>query len=281
VDTWFSIIDEAASLGVFYFVLAGGEPFLFKDLLRLCQRFSHRLFIVLSNGTVVSKDKLNALQSLSNIVVLLSIEGGRKITDARRGDGIYEQVMNSIDTINETGTPVGISVTITSDNYRYWMDEAIIDMFIMNKVKIAVFIEYIPTSQCSSQKNDHDMMLSYEQREEFRETMLYYRENKNIYIIHSPGDEEFFGGCISAGRGFAHVTPSGDLTPCPISDVATHNLTRSSLKEGLSSPLFEEIRKNEQLLETNGMPCALFAHPKEVDELARKVNAYRTHHDTR
>ena len=37
-----------------------------------------------------------------------------------------------------------------------------------------------------------------------------------------------------------------------------------------------EIRDNEKLLETEGMPCALFAHPDEVDELARKVGAYRT-----
>jgi len=40
--------------------------------------------------------------------------------------------------------------------------------------------------------------------------------------------------------------------------------------------LFSEIRANEHLLETEGMPCALFAHPKEVDELAESVGAYKT-----
>ena len=105
--------------------------------------------------------------------------------------------------------------------------------------------------------------------------VLEYRENRSIYIVHSPGDEEFFGGCVSAGRGFAHITPTGDLTPCPVSNIATHNLTTATLHQGLSSPLFSEIRENEHLLETEGMPCALFAHPKEVDALAKAVGAYR------
>jgi len=65
-------------------------------------------------------------------------------------------------------------------------------------------------------------------------------------------------------------------TPCPISNIATHNLTNSTLREALASPLFKEIRENEHLLETEGMPCALFAHPKEVDALAKAVGAYRT-----
>ncbi|MFB0517815.1 MAG: hypothetical protein ACETWC_00880, partial [Acidobacteriota bacterium] len=66
------------------------------------------------------------------------------------------------------------------------------------------------------------------------------------------------------------------LTPCPVSNVATYNLLASSLREGLASPLFKEIRANAHLLETEGMPCGLFAHPQEVDALARAVNAYRT-----
>jgi len=44
----------------------------------------------------------------------------------------------------------------------------------------------------------------------------------------------------------------------------------------LASSLFKEICKNEHLLETEGMPCALFAHPEEVSALAKLVGAYKT-----
>jgi MoaA/NifB/PqqE/SkfB family radical SAM enzyme len=119
-------------------------------------------------------------------------------------------------------------------------------------------------------------MLTKEERSDFRAQIIRYREKKPIYIIHSPGDEDYFGGCVYAGRGFAHVTPAGDLTPCPVSNVATHNLNPATLREGFASPLFTKIRENESLLENEGTPCSLFAHPKELEELAKSVDAYRT-----
>ncbi len=275
---WYVIIEEAKKLGVYCFVIAGGEPFLKEDITDLCSRFHHQFFIILTNGTTINQKQFIKLKKIDNAVILVSIEGGEKLTNNRRGQGIYQQAMNTLKKIDKTGTPTGISVTITRKNFRYWTNNDNIDALIRKGIKIGVFIEYIPTSEnnCHFKENDHHLMLTENERKKFRKKMLYYRDNKKIFIIHSPGDEEFFGGCVSAGRGFAHVTPNGDLTPCPISDVATHNLTQSSLKEGLSSDLFNEIRENDHLLETNGMPCALFAHPKEVDSLAKKVNAYRT-----
>lgn len=82
---------------------------------------------------------------------------------------------------------------------------------------------------------------------------------------------------MSAGRGFAHITPSGDLTPCPVSNIASHNLKTSTLEEGLKSRLFKVIRENEHLLETEGVPCVLFAHKEEVEELALSVGGYIIH----
>ncbi len=49
---------------------------------------------------------------------------------------------------------------------------------------------------------------------------------------------------------------------CPVSNIATHNLVNSTLRKGCN-PLFKEICKNEHLLETDGVPCALFAHPEK------------------
>jgi len=150
------------------------------------------------------------------------------------------------------------------------MDPKNIDDLIAQDIRIIFLIEYIPPSPLDT------LLLAPEQRREFRAQILKFRKIKPIFIIHSPGDEEKYGGCISAGIGFAHINAQGDLTPCPVSNIATHNLTNSSLREGLGSPLFKEICKNEHLLETEGMPCALFAHPDEVSNLAQLVGAYKT-----
>lgn len=297
-EQWRDIIGEARDLGVMGFVIAGGEPFLYPGLLEICEEFKDRLFVILTNGTNLTKEDYKRLKRLTNVAVIVSIEGGPELNDERRGDGVHEEAMRTLKQLNKIGILTGISTTITRINFRHWMDPKHLDAIISQDVRLGVFIEYIPltpgltpTPQSSSQsvifrdsgdsigwdtKNDHLLMLTEKERAEFRECILNYRETKPIYIIHSPGDEEYFGGCVSAGRGFAHITPSGDLTPCPISNIATHNLTKTTLHEGLASPLFREIRENEHLLETEGMPCALFAHPREVDELAKGVGAYRT-----
>ena len=124
--------------------------------------------------------------------------------------------------------------------------------------------------------NGTALMLENGERKSFREKVLEYRQTKNLIILHSPGDEEYKGGCVSAGRSFAYVTPKGDLTPCPVSNIATHNLKSSSLKDGLKSPLFTYIREQDHLLETEDSPCALFSHPREVDKIVKKVKGYYT-----
>jgi MoaA/NifB/PqqE/SkfB family radical SAM enzyme len=271
------------------FVIAGGEPFLFPDLLELCQEFKNRVFVILTNGTTLKSQDYKKLKRTTNIAILVSVEGGEDLTNTRRGKGVYEKAMDALVQLNKIGVPNGISVTVTRMNYEFWMNPDNIDNLIDQGVRLGVFIEYIPLTPGNKYegkgqtdmnlweaKDDHALMLTQEERKKFRAHIEDYRSKKSIYLIHSPGDEEFHGGCVSAGRGFAHVTPQGDLTPCPVSDVATHNLTTSALQDGLASPLFKEIRNNEHLLENEGTPCALFAHPQEVNELAKAVGAYRT-----
>jgi MoaA/NifB/PqqE/SkfB family radical SAM enzyme len=141
---WRSIISEASELGVFGFFLAGGEPFLFPKLLELCEEFTDRFFIVFTNGTAFADSDFERLKRLSNTAVIVSIEGNREATDLRRGQGVYRKALSSLRRLSETGTPNGVSATITRLNYRYWMKMQSIDSLIAQGVRAAVFIEYIP-----------------------------------------------------------------------------------------------------------------------------------------
>lgn len=267
---WHRIVKEADDLGVFAFIIAGGEPFLFPGLLDFCKEFKEKLFIIFTNGTAIKEEDFAKLKKLTNTAVIVSIEGDREQTDQRRGQGVYEKALTTINRLNKIGIINGISVTINRLNYRFWTNPEQIDSLIKKGVRLGFFMEFIP----STPELKSIIALTSPQRKEFRAKILEYRERKKIYIIHSPGDEELIGGCVSAGRGFVHVTPSGDLTPCPVSNIATHNLKFSTLKESLASPLFKMIRENEYLLETEGVPCALFAHQKEVEMLAKSVGGY-------
>jgi len=273
LQAWYEIVDQAVHLGVMAFMIAGGEPFLLPGIVQLFRDHPDRLFLVFTNGTALKPSDYEILRTCSNTVIVVSLEGDQELTDTRRGCGVYFKALGTLDRLREAGILTGIAVTIGSANVSYWSEPANIDALIAHCGPLAMFIEQIPTGGCES-----GSILTDEQRICFRKTVVQYRERDTggAFIIHSPGDEETLGGCVSAGRGFAHVNPSGDVTACPVSALATHNLKTASLREALASSLFSMIRDNAHLLETEGHPCGLSAHAEELEELTRGLGVYRT-----
>lgn len=270
---WRRVVAEAAALGVMAFIVAGGEPFLLPGLVNLFREFPDRLFLVFTNGTALKPEDSAALRKLSNTVVMVSLEGDRALTDRRRGDGTFDRALACLDRLQEAGVLTGIAVTIEPGNVGYWSQPANIDALTAHSGPLIMFIEQIPAAGCDSGEP-----LTAEQQKRFRQTVLAYRERQagGAFIVHSPADEEALGGCVSAGRGFAHIAPSGDVTACPVSALATHSVRTSSLREALAGPLFTLIRENGHLLETEGHPCGLSAHATELEALASGLGAYRT-----
>ncbi len=273
LSEWREVVSEAVRLGVMAFMIAGGEPFLLPGIAELFRDYPDRLFLVFTNGTALRPSDYEILRRSTNTVVVVSLEGDRNLTDLRRGSGVFEKAMGSLDKLREAGILTGIAVTIGSANVEYWSQPRNIDALIAHSGPLAMFIEQIPTGGC-----ENGAVLTDEQRVRFRQVVVEYRDRMTggAYIIHSPGDEETLGGCVSAGRGFVHVNPSGDVTACPVSALATHNVRKSNLEEALASPLFAMIRENGHLLETEGHPCGLSAHAGELEEMAKGLGAYRT-----
>lgn len=289
LNEWEGIISQARDLGVYTFLIAGGEPFVFDGLLDLCERFEDCLFLIFTNGTAICEKDFKQLKKMVNTGILVSVEGSDQMTDFRRGAGVHEKAIQTAKRLGKSGILSGISVTITNENYSYWMEEEHLDMYIADGLHMGFFTEYIPItadpastikkdSVCSTsdQQTGTQKCLDKEQRLAFRKQILSYKEHKQMFIIHSPGDEELFGGCVSSGKGFAHINAFGDLTPCPVADIATHNLRSADLKGGLSSELFIQLRENGEMLENVDGPCALFEHQKELEALRKRVSAYRT-----
>ena len=84
------------------------------------------------------------------------------------------------------------------------------------------------------------------------------------------GDEEQFGGCLAAGRGFVHIGPDGSLEPCPFAPYSDTSVADTPLKDALASRLLRAIRDNHaELKETRG-GCALWRKREWVEGLAKE-----------
>ena len=270
---WRRVISESAAVGVMAFVIAGGEPFLLPGIASLFRDFPDRIFLVFTNGTALRDRDYETLKSCRNTAVVVSLEGDRELTDVRRGSGVYQSALRTLDRLRSAGVLTGLSVTIGAANIDYWTDEKEIDAMMARSGPLAFFIEQIPTGE-----GDGIVAIPEEKRSRFRETVLRYRSRETgaAYLVHSPADEEFFGGCVSAGRGFAHVTPTGDVTACPFSALATHNVSTSTVSEALAGSFFSMIRDNGPMLETHDHPCALSANADKLESMAVSLGAYRT-----
>ena len=147
LSDWYGIVDEAVRLGVMAFMIAGGEPFLLPGIANLFRDHPDRLFLVFTNGTALAPGDYRILKNCSNTVVVVSLEGDRDLTDLRRGHGVYEKALGSLDRLREAGVLTGIAVTVGSANIEYWSDPRNIDALIAHSGPLAMFIEQIPTGQ--------------------------------------------------------------------------------------------------------------------------------------
>lgn len=248
-----SIISEARDLGVSFSFLAGGEPLMRPDILDIAGDFPEVIFPLFTNGLLISDQIIEKLRSIKNVVPVISIEGLKSDTDLRRGDGVHERLHGVLSKLKSRGVFYGLSFTVTSANFKTLTDEHFIDSLMESGCSLFFFVEYIPVRE-----NTDELVISDEQRNELSSILEGFRKKLPGLFISFPGDEEQFGGCLSAGRGFIHISAEGDLEPCPFAPYSDTNLRDTTLKEALRSRLLGKIRENsDELKETHG-GCALW-----------------------
>ncbi|WAC05358.1 MAG: radical SAM protein [Methanoregula sp.] len=264
-DQLASVIGQAGDLGVSFVVFAGGEPLVRKDeILALAQKFPKIIFAVFSNGLLIDEKTTAALAERKNIIPVLSFEGFEKETDNRRGEGVYRKLMRASAMLEEHHIFFGCSVTVTRSNHALVTDEKFVRMMIDSGCRIFTFVEYVPI-----QPGTEGLVLTGAQRENLAKCLNAFNTRLPAVFIGFPGDEEKFGGCLSAGRGFVHVSAAGSLEPCPAAPFSDADLTKVSLKEALQSDFLRRIRENHAMLTETDGGCALWTNRKWTSSLLR------------
>jgi len=255
-------IAEAKELGISLIVLAGGEPLVRPEILSITKDFPEIVFLLFTNGLLINDELTMKLKKQNNVVPVISLEGYEEDTDGRRGKGIYERLQRIIGKTKDNGIFWGTSLTVTNSNFTSVTDYQFIQNLIALGCKLFFFVEYTPIED-----GTEDMVLTDERRISLLSLMNSFRSEFPGVFIAIPGDEEKFGGCLSAGRGFVHISAEGTLEPCPFAPYSDTNLRDLSLKQALQSEFLKTIRQNrEQLSEWQG-GCALRTRREWVQSL--------------
>ena len=263
---WLKIFEEADEIGVSFILLAGGEPMLRRDIIEAAGKKKNILFPIFTNGTYMDERYFDLFDRCRNLIPIMSIEGEKEITDARRGLGVYDKLISNMDAFHEKGLIYGTSVTVTTQNIKEVSSDTFLGKLAERGCKVVFFIEFVPVTEESQ-----DLAPGEEEREYLKKEIARLRvEHPEMVFVSFPGDEKSSGGCIAAGRGFFHINSHGGAEPCPFSPYSDINVRNTSLRDAVNSPLFRALRSGDLLMDDHNGGCVLYEKREAVEEIMNR-----------
>ena len=266
-DEWLRVFTEAGELGVSFIMLAGGEPLIRRDVIEAAGDLPQIIFPIFTNGTFIDERYFKLLDECRNLVPVLSIEGGREITDARRGEGVYDVVTKNMEKFREKGLIFGASITVTTENVREVTSPEFVRGLAAQGCKLMIYVEFVPVTEEAQHlaPGESERALMAEAIDALRERY------DDMVLLSFPGDELAMGGCMAAGREFFHINSHGGAEPCPFSPYSDINVKETSLKDALRSRLFDALREQHVLEESHVGGCVLFTQRAQVERIMAEI----------
>ena len=215
-----NLFYEAVKLGICAIVITGGEPLMRSDMLDIIERHRRLLFVMITNGTLVTREIANRIARSSNVITLVSLEGRPSHTEERRGDNSHTIALSTLKLLKEAKACYGFATTVTTSNCLYVSSDNFIDEMIRLGCSVGYLVEYIPCgpNSCPEWVPDREM------RVEIRKRVVDLRNRKPLILVHFPDDE--YGSdnrCSAAGVASFHINSQGDIEPCPFVSISREN----------------------------------------------------------
>ena len=270
------IVTQGKELGIFFYMMTGGEPLVRKaDIIKLCEKHNECAFHCYTNGTLVDQAFCDEMKRVGNLSLSISLEGFEDTNDFRRGDGVYQKVLQAMDLLHENGLIFGNSVCYTSKNMEAVTSDEFFDLLIEHGSRFAWYFHLMPVGMNATP----ELMPTKEQREYIYHRIREVRAmegGKEIFVMDFQNDGEFVGGCIAGGRNYCHINPKGDVEPCVFIHYSGANIREKSLLECLQQPLFMAYRDNQPFNDNMLRPCPMLENPEILQRMVHETGAHST-----
>lgn len=263
------MINEAKEMGNSFFGLLGGEPFLHKEMMDVLEAHRDVYFQVFTNGHFITDEVAKKLRQFGNVTPLISVEGSEIVSDERRGrDGVYSKTLEGLQNCLNNKVMTGVCTSLCKSNFDDLLQEKWIDRLIEMGVMYTWFHIYRPVGVDATP----DLALTLEQQRQARQFVVDMRVKKPIIIIDAYYDADGNAVCPAATGFTHHISPWGDIEPCPIIQFSRESIHEArSLKETFNESEF--LRDFRALAATHTRGCLPLERPELILELARKHEA--------
>ncbi len=263
------VIREAKVLGNSFFGILGGEPFMHPELLTILARHPDAYFQVFTNGHFMTDEVAQQLRRLGNVTPLISIEGNEIISDERRGrDGVFNKTMQGLRKSVEHKLLTGVATSVCQTNFDDLVNGEWVDRLIDLGVMYVWFHTYRPVGPDA----EPALALSREQQRRLRQFVVDTRAEKPIGVVDAYYNHDGVALCPAATGISHHISPWGDIEPCPIVQFAAESIHDSkSLWDTFTGSEFLSDFRSLATSSTRG--CIILERPELVEQLVQKHGA--------
>jgi radical SAM protein with 4Fe4S-binding SPASM domain len=235
--------------------VTGGEPFLYDQLLHILEYIKKKGFdiYILSNGTLITKEKAKQISSIGVKGVQVSLEGPEDIHVKIRGDKSFTSALRGVGHLLDAGLEVTLNTTLSDLNADHLMD--IKDLAVSLGVQRMGFSRLVPSGKGSTMLSN---MLETDRVKDLYETAKKFKVKgleivtgdpvaSNMFLDFDEEDEGSIpmSGC-SAGVSGITILADGNFVPCRRLPVTLGNITTDSFREvWATSPALLKLRDRQ------------------------------------
>jgi len=257
-----SLIAAGKKQQSFFYTLLGGEPFLYPGLWEIPRRHPDCYFQIITNGMFLDEANVRRVRQLGNVTLLVSLDGLAANNDDRRGEGVYQVVMEGLKRLKAHKILFGVATTVTAQN----LDEVTGDEYLEELVRRgAMYLWYYVYRPVGADPSP-ERAVSREQMLAFRRRLVRLRRRHPLVVIDTYWDAAGRAICPAAlGLGF-HIGPGGAIEPCPPLSFARETVRQNGrdLFRTINGSRF--LRDFQEFVRRRTRGCVILEHPGPLAE---------------
>jgi MoaA/NifB/PqqE/SkfB family radical SAM enzyme len=277
------ISEEKTLWGARLIVFSGGEPFAYrsegKGIMELIEKHSDCFFLTFTNSTLINESISQRLSKAGNMFLAISVEGWKERTDERRGAGVFDKILSTMQMLRRDGVPFGISLTGTRYNAEEILSDDFIHFFKEQGALFAWLFQYMPIGRSYTL----DLMVTPKQRAWMWKRSWEIVREQRFFLADFWNHGTCVDGCLSAGGhgdgGYFYVDWNGAVTPCVFTPYSPVNIRDvyargGTLNDVWQEPFFYSMRQWQVDFRKQNRnylaPCPNRDHHDELDRLLRE-----------
>ena len=271
LDEMNRILTDAKKHGNSYFGILGGEPFLHPQLLDLFAAHPDCYFQVFTNGQLITDEVAKKLRALGNVTPLISIEGTEIASDERRGrQRVLSKTLAGLEACRRNRLIIGVATSVCASNI-----DLVSEPWLRRLIELGVHYVWFHTYRVVGPKPAAELALTPEQVLDIRRFVVKMRSKLPIAIVDAYWDDKGEALCPMATGVSHHISPYGDIEPCPIIQFARETVRDDrGVYETIKGSAFLRDFREAAASATRG--CVVLERPDLVRDLVAKHGARDT-----